>query len=353
MPRKKASTKPAPAPMNTPLDRQAEMATSTERFLPANLPEARFRQLLRAAWALGEDATHEDVGLLLDYIQEAINARLDHDRALPVGANLSRMLARRFDKQAWQSALTWTCAALTAEWGHREGFVGPPQFDMRSYDFESQQVWGAPKQPGAMAVAAIPNNHWVAELAKAMDVVFEPDQSWTTCEYCSRNEQFRELSVIAEAIAIADEAIGFSPSGGPPPNWRLSGVVCAVGSSKHYTQGSLEIREHCYHVVHGATNEAQAKCARDQIAKQCGDWCNPLKAVMASVEWSVVFTFELEKRAKALVAAGHLQESDVAFLFAAAAERMIKETKDFESVHIAHSVSHLTMDDHAPRPVRH
>lgn len=353
MPRKSSRVRSAAAGSYTPLQRQAEMAKSSERFLPANLPEARFRQLLRAAWALGESATEEDVGLLTEYIEEAINARIDHDAGLPIGSNMSRMLRRPFDSLAWQSALSWTCAALTGEWGYREGFVGPPRLDMGSFDFESQQVWGAPRMPGAMAISAIPNNPWVAQLAKAMDAVYEPGQSWTSCEFCIRNEHFRDLPAIIEAIAVADEAIGFSVTKGQPPNWRLSGVVCAVGTSKHYVDGSREIREHCYHVVHGATSEAQTRCARDQMTKECGDWCSPIQAVSHAMQWSVVFSVELEKRAKELVEAGRMKKDDVAFLFAAAAERMIKAANDFESVHIAHSVSHFIMDDHAPKPVRH
>lgn len=353
MPRNKPTAKAAATSSKTPLDRQNEMARSTERFLPMNLPEARFRELLRAAWTIGESATHDDVGLLLDYIQEAIHARREHDATLPVGPNLKRLLGKRFEKKAWQRALDWTCGALTAEWGHREGFVGPPQFDMRSFDFDSQQAWGAPKMPGAMAVAAIPNNWWVSQLARAMDAVYEAGQAWTSCAFCSRNERFRELSAITEAIAAADEEIGFTATGGNPPNWRLAAVVCAVGMSEHYMQGSPEIREHCYHVVHGATSEAQSKCARDRIVKPCGDWCNAFKAVTDALQWTVIFQRELEKRGQALVEAGHIQEEEVAFLFAAAAERMIQESEDFESVHIAHSVSHLTMDKFAPKPVRH
>lgn len=349
MPRKKKST----PSIKTALDRQKEMAISAERFLPANLPEARFRQLLRAAWALGETAGKVEIDLLLEYIEQAVDARLNHDPKMPVGPNLSLMLSRPFNRAAWEQALSWTSAALTAEWGHREGFVGAPDFTITSFDFESQQRWGAPKVPGALAISAAPNNRWVAELARAMDAVFDPQSSWTSCEFCNRNEQFRDLSVIGEAITAADRLIGYTSSEAPAPVWRLSGVVCAIGLSKHYSEGSSEIREHCYHVVHGATNQAQQRCARDQIVKPCGDWCSPLTAAMDSTDWSIAFTAELERRAGALVAEGRFKQEDVVFLFAAAAERMIKEAMDFESVHIAHSVSHMTMDDHAPNPVRH
>jgi hypothetical protein len=347
------NTKPPEGTVETAMDMQAALATSPERFLPQNIPDSKFRDLLVVAWGLATPGADVDIRPLIEYVADALNSRLSFQPALPSNQSIERLQQPELDREAWSDALWWAALALTAEWGVREGFTGPHRFDMENYDFHSQQVWGAPKVPGAMVRSAAPGNPLVESLGAAMDAVFNPDEPAAGCPFCDKSALFRDVAAIQDAIAQADAATGYNPSDDEQASWRLCGAIVALGLSEHYRASSSEIREHCYHVVHGTVNAAQHRFARDQLVKPCGDWCKPEMVLYESTQWAAVFARVLDTKAEDLIREGHINNEEVAVLYAATIELMALACDSYDPVHIGHSVCHMLMDGHAPNPACH
>jgi hypothetical protein len=222
---------------------------------------------------------------------------------------------------------------------------------MENFDFVSGQVWGTPLVPGAVARAASPGNRAVEVLAKAMDAVFNEVE--VGCAVCHESALYKELAMIDEAISTADTEAGSNVDDDFKDEWRISGAIAALGLSPYYTDGSEVHREHCYHVVHGAVNTAQHLFVRDQMVRECGEWCEIHTVLPQSFRWARAFSRAIEAGAAKLIADGHIEKEGVGIIYAAAIEKMVDDCTSFEAVHIGHSACHFLMDTHAPNPKCH